>query len=122
MADLPPKEVSPTLHVSSQSWEEWRENTISLTWPCVWQMLSSVAKEAGIWLIGGSIPERQDGQEKLWNTATVWDPQGEWWGTREKEAGVKRSLIDDPSSPRPPRRKASQDTSLRCQHPRRNPF
>jgi omega-amidase len=40
-------------------------------------MLSSVAREAGIYLIGGSIPERQDGEEKLWNTATVWDPQGQ---------------------------------------------
>ena len=42
-------------------------------------MLSSVAKETGTWLIGGSIPERQDGEDKLWNTATVWDPNGECW-------------------------------------------
>lgn len=40
-------------------------------------MLSSVAKEASVWILGGSIPEREDGEERLWNTATVWDPQGE---------------------------------------------
>ena len=39
-------------------------------------MLSSVAKDTGTWLIGGSVPERQDGEDKLWNTATVWDPHG----------------------------------------------
>jgi hypothetical protein len=39
-------------------------------------MLSKVAQEAGIWIIGGSIPEKEEGSEKVWNTATVWDPEG----------------------------------------------
>ncbi|EJU05618.1 carbon-nitrogen hydrolase [Dacryopinax primogenitus] len=39
------------------------------------QALSTAAKEAGIWLIGGSMPER-DGN-KLYNTATVYNPSGE---------------------------------------------
>jgi len=37
--------------------------------------LSKKAKERGIWIIGGSIPER-DG-EKLYNTCTVYNPAGE---------------------------------------------
>lgn len=38
-------------------------------------MLSSVAKEAGVVLIGGSIPER-DSQGNLYNTSLVFDKQG----------------------------------------------
>lgn len=37
--------------------------------------LSKTAKELGIFLIGGSIPEREAG--KLFNTCTVWGPQGD---------------------------------------------
>jgi predicted amidohydrolase len=40
-------------------------------------MLSETARETGVWLIGGSIPECRAGEDKVWNTATVWDPQGE---------------------------------------------
>lgn len=36
--------------------------------------LASAAKKNGIYVIGGTIPER-DG-DKLFNTCTVWDPQG----------------------------------------------
>ncbi|KAG8760747.1 hypothetical protein FRC14_002043 [Serendipita sp. 396] len=40
------------------------------------QMLSAAAKEAGIWLIGGSIPERaEDGH--LYNTSTIYSPSGD---------------------------------------------
>ncbi|XP_073473060.1 omega-amidase NIT2 [Aquarana catesbeiana] len=38
------------------------------------QMLSEVAKECGIYLIGGSIPEEDSG--KLYNTCTVYGPDG----------------------------------------------
>jgi len=38
-------------------------------------MLSQIAKEEKIYLIGGSIPEKREG--KLYNTATVYNPQGE---------------------------------------------
>ncbi|XP_064093772.1 omega-amidase NIT2-like [Macrobrachium nipponense] len=37
--------------------------------------LSSAAKEHGIFIVGGSIPER-DG-DKLYNTCTVWNPEGQ---------------------------------------------
>ncbi|KAF9475311.1 carbon-nitrogen hydrolase [Pholiota conissans] len=40
------------------------------------QMLSSVAKEIQTWLIGGSIPER-DTDDKLYNTCTVYNPDGD---------------------------------------------
>lgn len=45
------------------------------------QQLSSVARELGIYVIGGSIPERDgsadDATAKLYNTCTVWSPAGE---------------------------------------------
>lgn len=37
--------------------------------------MSRVAKECGVFLVAGSIPERDQG--KLYNTCTVWSPQGE---------------------------------------------
>ncbi|KAG8899898.1 hypothetical protein FRB99_006388 [Tulasnella sp. 403] len=41
------------------------------------RMLSEVAKEVGVWLIGGSIPERDVSDDaKLYNTATVYNPNG----------------------------------------------
>ena len=39
------------------------------------QLLSKSAKENGIFLIGGSIPEREGDQ--LFNTCTVWNPNGD---------------------------------------------
>merc|ERR1712093_78811 len=39
------------------------------------KMLHELAKETKKWLIGGSIPER-DGAGKLYNTCTVWNPEG----------------------------------------------
>lgn len=39
-----------------------------------WQMLSAAARENRVWLIGGSVPEAEDG--KLYNTAFVFDREG----------------------------------------------
>ncbi|KAI0807029.1 carbon-nitrogen hydrolase [Fomes fomentarius] len=39
------------------------------------KLLSAAAKEEGVWLIGGSIPEREAGTGKLFNTATVYSPK-----------------------------------------------
>lgn len=41
------------------------------------KMLSSAAKEAGVWLIGGSIPERDASDGKVYNTCTVYSPKGD---------------------------------------------
>ncbi|RUS22151.1 omega-amidase NIT2-like protein [Endogone sp. FLAS-F59071] len=38
--------------------------------------LSDMAKEAQVYLIGGSIPEREESTGKLYNTCTVYDRQG----------------------------------------------
>ena len=38
------------------------------------KMLSSVAKETGSWLIGGTIPEKAD--DTFYNTCTVYSPKG----------------------------------------------
>ncbi|TBU66219.1 carbon-nitrogen hydrolase [Dichomitus squalens] len=48
------------------------------------KMLSAAAKEEGVWLLGGSIPERDAGTGKLYNTATVYSPQGELVATHRK--------------------------------------
>lgn len=36
--------------------------------------MSEAARENNVWLVGGSIPEREG--DKLYNTATVWSPEG----------------------------------------------
>ncbi|ESK88412.1 nitrilase family protein [Moniliophthora roreri MCA 2997] len=41
------------------------------------KMLSSVAKETGSWLIGGSIPERDSTDDNIYNTCTVYSPKGD---------------------------------------------
>lgn len=41
------------------------------------QSLSSIAKELNIYLIGGTIPERDTADNKLYNTCTVWSPNGD---------------------------------------------
>lgn len=39
--------------------------------------MSAIAKELNIYLVGGSIPERDpNNPRKLYNTATVWSPTG----------------------------------------------
>jgi omega-amidase len=44
--------------------------------------LSGISKELGIYLIAGSIPERKD--NKLFNTSTVWGPEGNLLATYRK--------------------------------------
>lgn len=44
--------------------------------------LSKAAKENGVFLVGGSIPEKDSG--KLFNTCTVWNPQGNFVGKYSK--------------------------------------
>ena len=39
-----------------------------------YQMLSRTARELGLWLVGGSLPELDDG--RVYNTSFVFDPQG----------------------------------------------
>ncbi|KAG6833207.1 hypothetical protein H0H87_010270 [Tephrocybe sp. NHM501043] len=48
------------------------------------QMLSAVAKEAGTWLIGGSIPERDPANNNIYNTCTVYNPNGDLVATHRK--------------------------------------
>ncbi len=38
------------------------------------RLCSRLARELGIHLVGGSIPEREG--DRVWNTATLWDPEG----------------------------------------------
>lgn len=38
------------------------------------RLMSALAAECGVFLVGGSIPEREN--DKVYNTCTVWDPQG----------------------------------------------
>jgi omega-amidase len=46
------------------------------------QALSGMARDAQVWLIGGSIPEKE--ADKLYNTCTVYDPNGKLVATHRK--------------------------------------
>lgn len=46
--------------------------------------LSAVAKEHGVYIIGGSIPERCAATNKLFNTCTIWSPAGDLIGKFRK--------------------------------------
>jgi omega-amidase len=46
------------------------------------QMLSNVAREANVFLVGGSFPETKD--QRYYNTCTVWSPSGHHLGTHRK--------------------------------------
>lgn len=46
--------------------------------------LSSIAKELQIYLIGGTIPERDSSDNKLYNTCTIWSPNGDLITTYRK--------------------------------------
>ncbi|KAF9186115.1 hypothetical protein BGZ51_002240 [Haplosporangium sp. Z 767] len=46
--------------------------------------LSSMAKDANAYLIGGSIPERDPSDDKIYNTCTVYNPLGELIATHRK--------------------------------------
>ena len=46
--------------------------------------LSQMAKQANVVLIGGSIPERDPLANKLYNTSTIWNQQGEILGKYRK--------------------------------------
>ena len=40
-------------------------------------ILSDTAKEHGVWLIGGTLPIRASGSDKIYNSTLVYNPQGE---------------------------------------------
>lgn len=46
--------------------------------------LAAIAKELGIYLIGGTIPEKCRTDSKLYNTCTVWSPEGSLLATYRK--------------------------------------
>ncbi|GLB35266.1 putative carbon-nitrogen hydrolase [Lyophyllum shimeji] len=48
------------------------------------KMLSAAAKEVGAWLIGGSIPERDAATDRIYNTCTVYNPNGDLVATHRK--------------------------------------
>lgn len=47
-----------------------------------WQFLSSMAKECGVYLIGGSIPEEENGH--IYNTSFIFSPEGRQIGRHRK--------------------------------------
>lgn len=46
--------------------------------------LSKLAKEANVYLVGGSIPERDDKKKELYNTSLTFSPKGELLATHRK--------------------------------------
>lgn len=51
--------------------------------------LSEIAKELSVYIIGGSIPERDVASNKLFNTCTIWSPAGDLIGKFRKVRIVK---------------------------------
>lgn len=49
----------------------------------VWQRLGAYAKEYGVYLIGGSVPEKDD-EGRVYNTSYVFDPKGNQIGKHRK--------------------------------------
>lgn len=48
------------------------------------QQLSEIARETKVYLVGGTIPERDASDNKLYNTCTIWSPTGELIGKYRK--------------------------------------
>lgn len=48
--------------------------------------LSDAAKKFGVFVVGGSVPEREG--DKLYNTCTVWGPQGNMLAKHRKVSSV----------------------------------
>ncbi|KAJ3293204.1 hypothetical protein HK104_004670 [Borealophlyctis nickersoniae] len=46
--------------------------------------LSDMARDAGVYLVGGSFPEKGSDGSKFYNTCTVWDPKGTRVGVHRK--------------------------------------
>ncbi|KAH9977263.1 carbon-nitrogen hydrolase [Lactifluus volemus] len=55
------------------------------------KMLSEAAKAEGVWLLGGSIPEKDPSDGNIYNTSTVYSPQGELVATHRKVHLFKES-------------------------------
>lgn len=49
-----------------------------------WHALSTIAKDAGCYLVGGSIPEHDSVTQKYYNTSLIFSPSGELLGTHRK--------------------------------------
>lgn len=73
--------VLPEFFQSPYSMESFKEYAESAGGPTQ-QMLSKVAKESSIYLIGGSIPELEN--DKNYNTSFVYDPSGNLIATHRK--------------------------------------
>lgn len=56
------------------------------------QFLSAKAKEHSIYIVGGSIIEQED--DKLYNTCTVWNPNGELIARHRKVGRIKMKFFD----------------------------
>ncbi len=54
----------------------YRENAEPIPGPTT-EFLGTLARELGVWLLGGSILEGEPGVERLFNTSTFFDPSGE---------------------------------------------
>ncbi len=67
--------VLPEMFSTSYQVPHWPTAAESLTDGRTARLLSELARQHGVYLVGGSIPELADG--KVYNTATLWSPSGE---------------------------------------------
>jgi predicted amidohydrolase len=54
----------------------YRENAEPIPGPTT-EFLGALARELGVWVLGGSILEREPGAQRLFNTSTFFEPSGE---------------------------------------------
>lgn len=57
--------------------------------------LSGIAKELKVFLIGGTIPERDNSDNKLYNTCTIWSPSGDLIAKYRKVCILVQNMIND---------------------------
>lgn len=57
------------------------------------QRLSAIAKESDVYLIGGTIPERDAVTNKIHNTCTIWSPAGQFLGKYRKVISISDNFF-----------------------------
>lgn len=62
------QETAEPIPEPGQDESQWPSESITC------QAMARTARETGVWVVGGSIPERAG--TKLYNTSTVWSPEG----------------------------------------------
>lgn len=69
--------VLPEIFNSSYDVNLFRQNAEVIPGGESWRLLSRLAGELGVWIVGGSIPELADGGKKVYNSCMVFNRKGD---------------------------------------------